>query len=217
MLSSIHSSVKAKVHSPALWVSFSLFISESITKVFFFFLSFCWSCIHIILIRTVFWGTIIFKLKGGIPTYPTHLGNVQNWHLLNTYYVSDTTCTSFLCEFSPAPHIAVSNKIVLFFLYLQVGVVNTVWIAFILNIYYTLILRQLVVVYLKSKFNWASCTQSGNLKASAAPTAHLCQHWRHFYFQWLIFSIRVYCPFVSRCVAMCVCECACRENKRNKA
>lgn len=108
-------------------------------------MSFCWSCIHIILIRTVFWGTIICKLKGGIPTYPTHLGNVQNWHLLSTYYVSDTTGMSFLCEFSPALHTAVSNRIVLFFLYLQVGVVNTVWVAFILNVYYTLILRQFLL------------------------------------------------------------------------
>lgn len=105
-------------------------------------------------------------------------------------------------------------QIVWFFLNLQVGVANTVWVAFILNMYYTLILRWLHVVYLKSKFNWAFCTQSGNLTASIAPTAHLSQHWRHFYFQWLIFSVRVYCPFVSRCVAMCVCECACRENKK---
>lgn len=42
-------------------------------------------------------------------------------------------------------------------LHLQVRVVsvNTPWGVCILNIYYTLILRQSFVVYLKFKFNWA--------------------------------------------------------------
>ena len=55
MLFSIHFSPEGKQHSPALWVSFSLSVSESITSNFF-----CWSNIHIVWIRTVFWRTVIF-------------------------------------------------------------------------------------------------------------------------------------------------------------
>ena len=99
-------------------------------------------------------------------------------HLLCVRYSMRVTSVWIL---SPTLHMAASNRVVLFFLYLQVRAANLrrvasiMWIIFTLNIYYTLILRQLLVVYLKFKFNWASCVLSGNLTASTAPTAHLRQ------------------------------------------
>ena len=54
-LSSIHSSVEVEEHPLAPWISFSLSESESITKVF---LSFGWSNLHIVWIRTIFWRMI---------------------------------------------------------------------------------------------------------------------------------------------------------------
>lgn len=99
--------------------------------------------------------------------------------------VSTAVCVTSECILSPTLHVAVSNIVVLFFLCLQVRVArySTTWDKFILKIYYILTPRQLFAVYLKFRFNGASCILSGNSTPSTASTALLRQEWRHSSFQ----------------------------------
>lgn len=90
------------------------------------------------------------------------------------------------------------------------------WDICMLNMYYTPIPNWLSFVNLNFKFNRASFTLSGTFPASTPHTANLRQDWRHFSFQWFTISVRVYYPFIYRCVDMCVCEYVCRAKKRIK-